>query len=159
MNFFEKLQQIAEEDVKLPDTLKEIILVNNLLPATIQKWTKLYTKQRFIVATLKTNLNEVYGEKFKYYIGNSDRVIKYVVVMSSLIILFLIIELLFSLLKEKFILESENTLRKEIFKRFVFVANCRISIKYLIKSIITSNLIQYALFLEDIKKYNNGAIK
>lgn len=59
---FEKLQQIAEEDVKIPDTIQEIIRVNNLLPSTIQKWTKLYTKQRFIVATLKTKMNEIYGE-------------------------------------------------------------------------------------------------
>lgn len=64
---FEKLQQIAEEDVKIPDTIQEIIRVNNLLPSTIQKWTKLYTKQRFIVATLKTKMNEIYGEKFKFY--------------------------------------------------------------------------------------------
>ena len=64
---FEKLKQIAVEDTKLPDTLKEIMKINNLLPATIQRWTTLYTKQRFIVATLKTQVNEVYGEKFKFY--------------------------------------------------------------------------------------------
>lgn len=64
---FEKLQQIADEDIKLPDTIKEIIVVNNLLPATIQKWTKLFSKQKYIVAQLKTSLNQIYGEKFKFY--------------------------------------------------------------------------------------------
>ena len=39
---FETLKKYAEEDTALPDNIEQVMQVNNLLPSTVQKWTKLY---------------------------------------------------------------------------------------------------------------------
>lgn len=69
---FEILKKYAEEDTTLPDNIEEVIRVNNLLPSTIQKWTKLYTTQKYLVSQLKVSLNKIYGELYYYYKFNDN---------------------------------------------------------------------------------------
>ena len=64
---FERLQTIAEKDTEMPDKLDLVKIKNGLLPALIQKWTKLYSKQKFIVSTLKVEQYELYTKIFNAY--------------------------------------------------------------------------------------------
>lgn len=64
---FKKLQAIAEEEVKMPDKLREIIDKNNYLPTLIMKWQKLYANQLYIVKAMEIDCGEKYGELLKYY--------------------------------------------------------------------------------------------
>ena len=69
---FKILKKYAEEDTTLPDNIEEVMRVNNLLPSTIQKWTKLYTTQKYLVSQLKVSLNKIYGELYYYYKFNDN---------------------------------------------------------------------------------------
>lgn len=64
---FETLQKYGEEDTKIPDTLEAMMNKNNLLPATVQRWVKLMSKQNFIVKSLEIEKDELYGELLKHY--------------------------------------------------------------------------------------------
>lgn len=64
---FNKLQSIAEEEIKMPDKFKEIIEKNNLLPSLIMKWQKLYSNQTYIVKKKEIDANIKFAELFKYY--------------------------------------------------------------------------------------------
>jgi hypothetical protein len=69
---FETLKKYAEEDTALPDNIEQVMQVNNLLPSTVQKWTKLYTTQKYLISQLKVNLNKIYGECYYYYKFNDN---------------------------------------------------------------------------------------
>lgn len=69
---FAQLQAIAEVDCKMPDKLLDVAEKNNQLPTIIQRWTKLYTNQKYCVELLKGELDEVYGELYKDYKFNSN---------------------------------------------------------------------------------------
>lgn len=64
---FERLQQIAAKDVEMPDKLDKIQEKNTLLPAIIQKWTKLYSTQKYLVSNLTIDLGELYTKLFNAY--------------------------------------------------------------------------------------------
>lgn len=64
---FKQLREDADEDVKMPDTMEAIIQKNNLLPAIVQKWTKLYNIQEFLCSRLNIELMQIYGEIYKCY--------------------------------------------------------------------------------------------
>lgn len=64
---FERLQQIADKDAEMPDKMDKVAEKNMLLPSIIQKWTKLYSKQKFIVATLTVEQCELYTTLFNAY--------------------------------------------------------------------------------------------
>lgn len=64
---FTKLQTIAEEEVKMPDKIREIVDKNNLLPSLIMKWQKLYANQLYMVKELEIDCCEMYGKKLKHY--------------------------------------------------------------------------------------------
>lgn len=66
-SLFESLQAQADEDVKLPDQLEEL-MKRDLLQATyVQKWVRLWSEQKNLVEQLKVEKNRLYGEKFKHY--------------------------------------------------------------------------------------------
>lgn len=69
---FTQLQNIGEEDCAMPDTLEAIINKNNILPAIIQRWTTLYTRQNYLYQMHKIGLDELYGQLFKYYKFNDS---------------------------------------------------------------------------------------
>ena len=69
---FETLKKYAEEDTALPDNIEQVMQVNNLLPSPVQKWTKLYTTQKYLISQLKVNLNKIYGECYYYYKFNDN---------------------------------------------------------------------------------------
>lgn len=69
---FEKIQAAAEEDLKLPDNLKDMIIKNEMVPTIKHKWAKLYSRQRYEVEKLKTDIQVMYGEKLKYYKFNDQ---------------------------------------------------------------------------------------
>lgn len=69
---FALIQKSAEETLKMPDKLREVIEKNNLLPSEINKWTKIWSKQYYIVQCLKIDLEKLYGELFKHYKFNDS---------------------------------------------------------------------------------------
>lgn len=64
---FEKIQNIAEKDIAMPDTFEKIMEKNNLLPTIVQKWSKLYNKQKFIVSDLTIKQLELYTQIFNAF--------------------------------------------------------------------------------------------
>lgn len=60
---FKKLQEIAEEEVKMPDKMREIVDKNNFLPSLVLKWQKLYANQQYIVKQLEIDCAELYRTK------------------------------------------------------------------------------------------------
>jgi hypothetical protein len=64
---FKLLKQKADKDVKMPDTFEAIMTKNNLLPALVQDWTKLYNNQKFVYSHLNIELMEIYGDIYKCY--------------------------------------------------------------------------------------------
>lgn len=64
---FASLQTIGEKYCKIPDTMVEIAKKNNALPTEIQYMQKFYTQQKYEVEKLKIELDELYGQKFRYY--------------------------------------------------------------------------------------------
>lgn len=67
MDEFKRLQKCAEEDLEMPDFLEKILVKNNQLPNIIQKWTKLYSKQKYIVSELTLKQLELYTTLFNAY--------------------------------------------------------------------------------------------
>ena len=53
VNEFKDLEKKAEEELKMPDKMSEIIDKNNLLPTYISDWQKLYANQTYIVKKLE----------------------------------------------------------------------------------------------------------
>ena len=72
VNEFKDLEKKAEEELKMPDKLSEIIDKNNLLPTYISDWQKLYANQTFIVKKLEIDAAVKYGELVKYYKFNDS---------------------------------------------------------------------------------------
>lgn len=64
---FKELEKSAEEEIKMPDTLREVIDKNNYLPTLINKYQKLYANQTYIVKSLEIDAAVKYGELVKYY--------------------------------------------------------------------------------------------
>lgn len=64
---FASLQTIGEKYCKMPDTMAEIAKKNSALPTEIQYMQKFYTQQKYEVEKLKIELDELYGQKFRYY--------------------------------------------------------------------------------------------
>lgn len=64
---FEEIEKKADIDLAMPDTLEKIIEKNNLLPAIVQEWIKLYQNQKYVCATLNVELQEMYGELTKCF--------------------------------------------------------------------------------------------
>ena len=61
---FEKLQEVALKEIAMPDTIEKIIEKNNLLPAIVQKWIKLYSTQKIVCSNLTVELGEIYGDLY-----------------------------------------------------------------------------------------------
>ncbi len=64
---FKKLEEKANTDLSMPDTMEAIIKKNNLLPAIIQDWIKLYQDQKYVCASLNVELLELYGDLTKCF--------------------------------------------------------------------------------------------
>ena len=64
---FEKLQEVALKEIAMPDTIEKIIEKNNLLPAIVQKWIKLYSTQKIVCSNLTVELGEIYGDLYKCF--------------------------------------------------------------------------------------------
>ena len=64
---FQDLEKVVEEELKMPDGLREVIDKNNYLPTLIGKYQKLYANQTYIVKKLEIDASEKYGELVKYY--------------------------------------------------------------------------------------------
>ena len=64
---FKELEKSAEEEIKMPDTLREVIEKNNYLPTLINKYQKLYANQTYIVKSLEIDAAVKYGELVKFY--------------------------------------------------------------------------------------------
>jgi hypothetical protein len=64
---FQDLEKVVEEELKMPDGLREVIDKNNYLPTLIGKYQKLYANQTYIVKKLEIDAGEKYGELVKYY--------------------------------------------------------------------------------------------
>jgi hypothetical protein len=72
VNEFKDLEKKAEEELKMPDKMSEIIDKNNLLPTFISEWQKLYANQTYIVKDMEIKAAEKYGELVKYYKFNDN---------------------------------------------------------------------------------------
>ena len=46
---FQDLEKVVEEELKMPDGLRDVIDKNNYLPTLIGKYQKLYANQTYIV--------------------------------------------------------------------------------------------------------------
>lgn len=66
-NDFERIQEIGEQYCTMPDSLTEIIKKNNKLPTEIQYFQRFFTQQKYEVEKMKIDLEELYGERFRYY--------------------------------------------------------------------------------------------
>ena len=64
---FKLLKQKADKDVKMPDTFEDVMTKNNLLPAIVQDWQKLYSNQKFIMSNLNVELAQIYGDLYKCF--------------------------------------------------------------------------------------------
>jgi hypothetical protein len=64
---FQDLEKAVEDELKMPDGLREVIDKNNYLPTLIGKYQKLYANQTYIVKKLEIDAAEKYGELVKYY--------------------------------------------------------------------------------------------
>ena len=64
---FQELEKAVEDELKMPDGLREVIDKNNYLPTLIGKYQKLYANQTYIVKKLEIDAAEKYGELVKYY--------------------------------------------------------------------------------------------
>ena len=64
---FQDLEKVVEEELKMPDGLRDVIDKNNYLPTLIGKYQKLYANQTYIVKKLEIDAGEKYGELVKYY--------------------------------------------------------------------------------------------
>ena len=64
---FRQVEEQAKTDLSMPDTLEAIIKKNNILPAVIQEWIKLYQDQKYVCASLNIELLELYGDLTKCF--------------------------------------------------------------------------------------------
>lgn len=64
---FKEVEKKATEDLTMPDTLEGIIQKNNLLPAIVQEWIKLYQDQKYVCSSLNVELLEMYGDLTKCF--------------------------------------------------------------------------------------------
>ena len=64
---FKQVEEKAKTDLSMPDTLEAIIKKNNILPAVIQEWIKLYQDQKYVCASLNVELLELYGDLTKCF--------------------------------------------------------------------------------------------
>lgn len=64
---FKEIEAKADEDLKMPDTLEAIINKNNILPAIVQEWIKLYQNQKYVCSSLNVEMLEMYGELTKCF--------------------------------------------------------------------------------------------
>ena len=64
---FQDLEKVVEEELKMPDGLRDVIDKNNYLPTLIGKYQKLYANQTYIVKKLEIDAAEKYDELVKYY--------------------------------------------------------------------------------------------
>lgn len=67
---FLSLKQEANEDVKIPDSLTEMMERRMVLPSIVQKWNEYYTQQNVIVKMLDIKRAELYAkleEEWKFH--------------------------------------------------------------------------------------------
>ena len=57
---FQDLQEKANIDIKMPDTLKEMIQKNNIMPTLVMEWQKLVADQTYVVKAKEIDLSEKY---------------------------------------------------------------------------------------------------
>lgn len=77
---YEHLKEVADGEMKMPDTIEEIIKRRNTLPADEQKYTKLLAVQTQLCADLEVDLAELYGilyKCFKFPRMNKELIAKY----------------------------------------------------------------------------------
>lgn len=67
---FEEIMAEAKTDVKLDHTelAKEAINLTNL----VVKWSQIYSVEKISLATLNRRYNEVYKERWQYYLGKAS---------------------------------------------------------------------------------------
>ena len=64
---YESLKVRAENELKMPDTIEEIIKKRNQLPGLEQNYTKLLAVQTQLCADLEVDLAELYGKLYKCF--------------------------------------------------------------------------------------------
>lgn len=64
---FKTLQDMATEELALPDTFEGMEKKNRLQPTVVQKWTKLCSRQKYVVNCLNIELLEMQGNLEKCY--------------------------------------------------------------------------------------------
>ena len=64
---FKEIEKKADLDLEMPDTLEKIMDKNNLLPAIVQDWIKLYQNQKYVCSSLNVEMLEMYGELTKCF--------------------------------------------------------------------------------------------
>ncbi len=64
---YEEFQKKAEEDVKMPEDMNELMKKNDIMATLIQEWIKISSRQAYNVMQIDERINQLKGKLIKFY--------------------------------------------------------------------------------------------